>query len=63
MYNEDIFEESAFVVLRATSDSTNYALRWKYGSMGFYFHAEANVIDGQLCFYLKGTTSRRFSCG
>jgi hypothetical protein len=57
MYNEGLFEESPHVVMRTITDSANYALRWKYGSMGFYFHPEASVIDGQLCFSLQGTTS------
>jgi hypothetical protein len=57
MYNEGLFEESPLVVMRTVNDSTNYSLRWKYGSMGFYFRPEANIIDGQLCFSLQGTTS------
>jgi hypothetical protein len=43
--------------MRFDSDATHYALRWKYGTQGFFFQPEANIIDGRLCFSLQATTS------
>lgn len=36
---------------------TQYALRWRYGSMGFYFFPGYAVRDGRLIFSLQGTSS------
>ena len=57
MHNDGLFEESPHVVVRSNSDVARYALRWKYGFMGFYFRPEAKIVDGNLCFSLQGTTS------
>lgn len=34
-----------------------YALRWRYGSMGFYFYPRYEVRNGSLVFSLQGTSS------
>ena len=57
MYNEGLFEESPHIVMRSTTRTASYALRWTYGSQGFYFRPEAKVIHGQLCFSLQATSS------
>ncbi|ACB75878.1 hypothetical protein [Opitutus terrae] len=35
----------------------HYALRWRYGSMGFYFRPRYEVRDASLVFSLQGTSS------
>ena len=39
------------------TNTTTYALRWQYGSMGFYFQPRAKVVSGQLLNSLQGTSS------
>jgi hypothetical protein len=36
---------------------SQYILRWRYGSMGFYFYPRYKVRNGSLVFSLQGTSS------
>ena len=36
---------------------SQYVLRWRYGSMGFYFYPRYEVRNGVLLFSLQGTSS------
>ena len=57
MHDELYFEESPHIVMQTQAGSAAYALRWTYGSLGFFFQPEATVIDGRLYFSLQGTSS------
>jgi hypothetical protein len=47
------FAESPVIVIQ----DNHYSLRWKYGSMGFFFEPSSRVVNGQLHFSLRGTSS------
>jgi hypothetical protein len=55
MHNEAHFSESPHIAVR--SDPASYSLRWRYGTMGFFFVPGAKVVDGQLLFSLQATSS------
>jgi hypothetical protein len=47
------FSESPHVVVT----TGGYALKWRYGTWGFFFQPESKVVSGQLLFALQATTS------
>jgi hypothetical protein len=47
------FSEPPMVVKK----DSRYLLRWRYGSMGFYFYPRYEVRNGSLVFSLQGTSS------
>jgi hypothetical protein len=49
----EYFAEPPIIVVQSNS----YNLRWKYGSMGFYFEPECKIANGQLHFLLRATSS------
>lgn len=51
--DRDYFAETPVIVKRG--DAT--FIRWRYGSMGFYFSPEYKVRNGSLYFSLQATTS------
>ena len=53
MNDSGYFAEQPHIVVR----NSQYSLRWKYGSWGFYFNPGSKVSDGQLLFSLQATSS------
>ena len=47
------FSEPPHVALEGNA----YSLRWRYGSMGFFFIPSHKVVNGELLFSLQGTSS------
>jgi hypothetical protein len=55
MHDEAYFSDSPHIAVRAAPASNS--LRWRYGTMGFFFVPGAKVVDGQLLFSLQATSS------
>lgn len=53
MHDSSYFMESPYIAQKGNE----YFLRWRYGSMGFYFFPESRVQDGRLIFSLQVTSS------
>jgi hypothetical protein len=53
MYDHAYFSEKPHIVARPGG----YSIRWRYGTWGFFFTPESKVVDGELLFALRGTSS------
>jgi hypothetical protein len=53
MSDGNYFSEPPYVALEGNA----YSLRWRYGSMGFFFIPSHKVVNGELLFSLQGTSS------
>jgi len=55
MHDKSYFADAPHIALH--TNTATYALRWQYGTMGFFFQPRAKIVGGQLCFSLQGTSS------
>ena len=55
MHDTNYFADAPHIAVH--TNTATYALRWQYGTMGFFFTPDAKIVGGELCFCLRATSS------